>query len=264
MVESAVCSSRSPGEGPLLVLSGVSPELTVTLGRPGGPFLHRRARSCSHSAEVLTPLIAEMLDEAGCAPSGLGGVACVRGPGSFTGIRVILATALGLSFGAHIPMAGLEFLPLLAASAAKHATGVIVAITYARTGQVYWQAFLADGALVPMGPPESLFLAEAAIRTGDAAAVGPLWLVGEGATRHRDTFAAAAPEATFVGESGHEPDPDVLLTAAAEAAYGFEAILPLYLRPSDAEENLASFAAGRGLSPDEAAIRLQRAFTASS
>ncbi|HWQ10127.1 MAG TPA: tRNA (adenosine(37)-N6)-threonylcarbamoyltransferase complex dimerization subunit type 1 TsaB [Holophaga sp.] len=248
-----------PGDGPLLVLDTVTPELTVTLGRPGGPLLQRQGEATGRSAEVMAPLIAAVLDAAGIAASALGGVACVRGPGSFTGIRVALATALGLSLGAGVPMAGLDALPLLAASAAGHATGVIAVVTHARAGQVYLQSFLADGDVMPLGPPESLFLADAALRLADDAAVGPLWLAGEGASRHRELLAAAVPQAVFLGPASHRPEPAVLLAAAARAAYGYEAIVPLYLRPCDAEENLAAFAALRGLTPEAATAMLRRA-----
>lgn len=248
-----------PGPGPLLVLNGVTPALDVILGLPGGDFLRRQGQGTGHCAEILAPMIADVLAEAGLSPSELGGVACVRGPGSFTGIRVVLATALGLSLGAGLPMAGLDFLPLLAATAARRASGALVAITHARTAQVYLQAFLADGEVLPMGPPEALRLADAASRVAEAAAVGPLVLAGDGASRHRELLAAAAPEAVFAGPSCHEPAPGVVLAAAARAAYGPDPVEPLYLRPSDAEENLAALARARGLTLDAAEARLRRA-----
>jgi tRNA threonylcarbamoyl adenosine modification protein YeaZ len=237
----------------------VAPTLWVTCGRPGQDSVHRRADGVGRSAEVLAPLVAEVLAAAGVAPAALGGIACVRGPGSFTGIRVALATALGLSLGSGVPMAGLELLPLLAATAAAKATGAVVAITHARAGSVYLQAFLADGETMPMGPTVALPLAEAASRAAEAAAVGPLWLVGEGASRHRDLFLAAAPMATILGPEYDSPSPAALLAAAATAAYGATPIQPLYLRPSDAEENLDTIAASRGLSHDSAMARIRRA-----
>ena len=92
-----------PGAGLLLVIDGVTPQLGITLGRPGEAFLHRRAVTSGSSAETLVPRIAAMLAEAGVTPAALGGIACVRGPGSFTGIRVALATVLGLSRGCGVP-----------------------------------------------------------------------------------------------------------------------------------------------------------------
>ena len=248
-----------PGAGPLLVVNGVTPQLCVTLGRPGQAFLHRQIVVSGSSAEILVPLIAEMLAEAGCAPTELGGIACVRGPGSFTGIRVALATVLGLSRGCGVAMAGLDYLPLLAATAAQKATGVVVAVTYARAGQVYLQAFLADGELLPMGPPVALTVADAALRAADAAAVGPLWLVGEGAGRSRDAFLTAAPLATILGPETHDPAPEIVLAAAAQARYSRTPLEPLYLRLCDAEENLAGFAAQRGLTAAEAEARVRDA-----
>jgi tRNA threonylcarbamoyl adenosine modification protein YeaZ len=246
-------------DGPWLVLCGVAPSLTVTLGRPGELSAHETTPATGRAAEVLAPRIARVLARAGLAPADLAGVACVRGPGSFTGIRVVLATALGLSVGAGLAMAGLDYLPLLAASAARHATGVVVAVTHARTGQVYLQSFLADDGVLPLGPAEAVDLDGAARRVAEAAAVGPVWLTGDGAERHREVLAVAAPLATFLGEAGLAPEPGVLLEAASRAEYGFSPVVPLYLRPSDAEENLAAIAAGRGLSPAAAAERLRRA-----
>ncbi len=249
----------APGTGPLLVLNGVSSRLSVTLGRVGTPPVCRSCDAVGRSAEVLAPLVAEALAEAGIAARELGGVACVRGPGSFTGIRVTLATAVGLACGAGVPMAGLDCLPLLAASAAGRVTGVIVAVTHARSSQVYLQSFLADGDVMPMGPPAALFLPDAAARLAEAAAVGPVGLVGYGAGRHRDVLAAAAPLAAFLGPEFDHPDPAVLLAAAALADYGPRPVEPLYLRPSDAEENLAALVAGRGLAPAAAADIFRRA-----
>jgi tRNA threonylcarbamoyladenosine biosynthesis protein TsaB len=257
MAEPATAGTR-----PYLVLNGVAPVLTVTLGRPGQVLDHREAPATGRSAEVLAPLVATVLAGAGLDVAGLAGVACVRGPGSFTGIRVVLATALGLSLGAGVPMAGLEALPLLAATAARKATGALVVVTHARAGQVYLQSFLADDGVAPLGPLEALGLDQAAARAAEAVAVGPVWLVGEGADRHREVFAAAASAAVFFGPAGHVPDPGVLVAAAARATYGLVPIAPLYLRPTDAEENLAVIAADRGLSPDVAAARLRQAVDA--
>ncbi len=247
--------------GPLLVLDGVSPELTVLLDRPGHPVLRRMAPAKGHAAALLAPMIAALLDEAALRAADLAGIACVRGPGSFTGIRVVLATAVGLSLGTGAPLAGLEFLPLLAATAARAATGVVMAVTHARTGQVYVQSFLADGELAAMGPAEALFLDAALARAADGAAVGPLWLVGDGAVRHREAFARVVPLATIPGAEAGRPDPAVVAAAARAAVYGPDPVEPLYLRASDAEENLAALVAGRGLDAATAATLLHRAVT---
>jgi tRNA threonylcarbamoyladenosine biosynthesis protein TsaB len=66
-------------------------------------------------ARQLMPAIRSMLDQLGCAPSGLTVVAAARGPGSFTGLRVGLAAARGLAFALGIPLYGIGSLDVQAA-----------------------------------------------------------------------------------------------------------------------------------------------------
>jgi tRNA threonylcarbamoyladenosine biosynthesis protein TsaB len=65
-------------------------------------------------SEGLLPAVQSLLDQAGIAASGLDLVVCCTGPGSFTGIRIGLATAKGLSFGAGSPLIGVANLDALA------------------------------------------------------------------------------------------------------------------------------------------------------
>jgi tRNA threonylcarbamoyl adenosine modification protein YeaZ len=71
----------------------------------------------SRGAELLAPLILDVSAQAGIAPASLRGTAAVRGPGGFTGLRLAAATAAGLARATSTLTAGLEYLPLLAASA---------------------------------------------------------------------------------------------------------------------------------------------------
>ena len=57
----------------------------------------------THS-EQLMPHIADMLDKASVKKSQIDGVAVAVGPGSFTGLRIGLATAKGLSFAWNVPI----------------------------------------------------------------------------------------------------------------------------------------------------------------
>ena len=54
------------------------------------------------------------------------------------------------------------------------------------------------------------------------------------------------------------PRPQALLTLAGRASFGPGPLAPVYLRASDAEDNLAAIAAGRGLTQDEAQAILSR------
>jgi tRNA threonylcarbamoyladenosine biosynthesis protein TsaB len=68
----------------------------------------RTASREGRAGSVLHALIEEILAASGLAPGDLSLVAAVRGPGSFTGLRVGLAAAAGLSMAAGLPAAGVE------------------------------------------------------------------------------------------------------------------------------------------------------------
>lgn len=59
-------------------------------------------------AERLVPMIEQVLESAGAAYQDLASVAVTRGPGAFTGLRIGLATARGLSLALEIPVIGVE------------------------------------------------------------------------------------------------------------------------------------------------------------
>jgi tRNA threonylcarbamoyladenosine biosynthesis protein TsaB len=84
----------------------------------------------------LMPLIAEVLREAELTAADLGGVAVSIGPGSFTGLRIGLATAKGIAFANGVALAGVRTLPALA-QAAEVPDGLVCPILDARKGEVY-------------------------------------------------------------------------------------------------------------------------------
>ena len=79
------------------------------------------------------------------------------------------------------------------------------------------------------------------------------------AARIRTGTVTAAPLAVILGPEYDSPRPAALMAAAASASYGFAPVEPLYLRPSDAEENLDAIAAHRGLTRHDAEARIRQA-----
>src|SRR6202012_2791976 len=73
-------------------------------------------------AQLLIPLLSDLLEEAGLAFGDIDRFAATTGPGSFTGIRVALAAAHGLSLGTGKPIIGIPVFEALAAAAAE--TGI--------------------------------------------------------------------------------------------------------------------------------------------
>lgn len=210
-----------------------------------------------HNA-VLAPAVDRLLRDQGLAARDLAGVACVRGPGSFTGLRMSLAFALGLARGANLPLAGLEHLLLIAAGCVPllSGTGTLVVLTHSRRRQVYAQAFAGSDAAA-LGPVLAAGLDRLPALL--AGLPGPLRLVGSGATENREALAVLLPGAGFLDPALGAPTPAALARAACAATYSPSPIEPLYLRASDAEDNLPSFAAARGLDPDQARRRLEAA-----
>lgn len=89
----------------------------------------------NHSIRLMD-CIAELLDELGLAPEQLDGIAVAQGPGSYTGVRIGVATAKSMAWSLGIPLVGVSSLQAVAANAIGFSGG-IVPLFDARRGQVY-------------------------------------------------------------------------------------------------------------------------------
>ena len=99
------------------------------------------ARDLLHSIDVL-------LADTGLGPGDLQGVVTTLGPGSFTGVRVGLATAKGLAYALDIGLAGLSTLDAMARAAileGRVSTGVVCVAIEAGRGEVYAASFRVEG-----------------------------------------------------------------------------------------------------------------------
>jgi tRNA threonylcarbamoyladenosine biosynthesis protein TsaB len=110
----------------------------------------RTLESGRNSAPKILSMTDEVLAEAQVALSMLDGIAASIGPGSFTGVRISVAVAQGLAFGAGlkvVPVTTLEALAftVLGESGIRAIAGIrAVACLDARMGEVYWGCFAAD------------------------------------------------------------------------------------------------------------------------
>ncbi|HEX7185131.1 MAG TPA: tRNA (adenosine(37)-N6)-threonylcarbamoyltransferase complex dimerization subunit type 1 TsaB [Thermoanaerobaculia bacterium] len=146
--------------GPLhLALDAGSPLVSVALARGGEPVAER-AVEMERSSVQLLEMIRAVLSEAGARPADLGGVVALRGPGSFTGLRIGLATALGLHQALGIPATAVDTLRTLAAYAVPEMppgqTGALVAVVDALRGDWSAQAFTAEPLPRPLSGVELL------------------------------------------------------------------------------------------------------------
>ena len=178
------------------------------------------AMARGHS-ERLAGFARDAMAEAGAGFPALDRIGVTVGPGSFTGLRVGLAFALGLGAALDRPVVGISTLDALAASAGP--ADEIAALIDARRGQVYAR-FWRNGAAT--GPAEALSLEAASDRV--AAMAGGAVLVGSGAALFPDVLPAAR---RFALEG---PDPAAVARLSAAANPAAAPPRPLYLRAPDA------------------------------
>lgn len=95
-----------------------------------------------HAALIL-PQVKELLQEAGINLNELDAIACNIGPGAFTGIRIAVSIAQGLSFGASIPSIAISSLESLAhvGKSRKPEIDVWICAIDARMNEVYFAVF---------------------------------------------------------------------------------------------------------------------------
>ncbi len=200
----------------------------------GGELLTRHAFELRErgQAERLMPMIAEVMEEAGLAFSDLDRIAVTVGPGSFTGVRVGVAAARGLTLASGRPVVGTTSLAVMAHRAfellgAARGERLLAVATDARRGMVYLQLFATSGD--ETGPPSLLAPEDAARSIGPR----PIIVVGSGADAVAGAVAAAGGDAE-VALAELQPDARSLAAMAAGLA-PVSPVRPLYLRPPDAK-----------------------------
>lgn len=168
--------------------------------------------------------------------------ACAAGPGSFTGLRIGIATLKGLAATLERPAAGIPTLHAVA-----HAAGLspaTVALLPAGRGEVFAQMFSVSGTagrqtVIPADSPAHLSPEKMLERYQGIA--GIKWS-GSGAQLYRKTIEQAA--ATCAGDWTFAPEESNLarhVAALADQAYrsgevqDLDLLNAIYVRPSDAE-----------------------------
>lgn len=180
-------------------------------------------------AQQLLPLARQALDQAGARFADLTRVVVGTGPGSFTGLRIGLATARALALAADAQLVGVSTLRVLARAAGG--AGVVAPVIDARRGEVFVAAWAGDAERVP---PHAL--------APDAvAALDPRgWLgVGDGAVRFRSVLEQAGMSIPADHSPVHRVSASVLAQLGTHAdPVARTEVLPDYQRLPDAELTL--------------------------
>ena len=225
--------------------------LACAVGRLDGAGRVEVLAACDHRCRrranvELVNTVASALESAGIAIGDVDAVIAGRGPGSFTGVRIGVATAKGIARGAEIPLWGVSTLDATAWRAWRAGVrGRLAVAADAMRGEVYPALYQLDDA-----GAHRLFERERVMRAADAAALwaerddaGELLLSGDGLVRHGGLFEGAG-LSRWVDRDLWWPTGEGMLLAfaasggPADAGAGDPAaLLPIYTRLSDAEEN---------------------------
>ena len=198
----------------------------VALWCDGAIAAHRCTAMDRGQAEALVPMIGETMTAAGAGFADLDRLAVTVGPGTFTGLRIGLATARGLALAAGLPVVGVTTLEALAygANPADVTDAALLAAIETKRTDLYVQCF-ADRT-TPSSEPAAIAPDSLAAWAGG----GPHTVIGDAAAR-----AAAALEAAGLkvrlSAAAAQPDARVVaeIAAARPVTAGDPPPRPLYL-----------------------------------
>jgi tRNA threonylcarbamoyladenosine biosynthesis protein TsaB len=197
----------------------------------------------THSQRLM-PLVKGMLRDGEVEREELQAVAVAAGPGSFTGIRIGVATARGLAQGLGIPAIGVSTLEALA-EAVPTPGALICPLLDARRDQVYTALYRREreGDLEALIPPAAMGISQLLARLEEHGE--PVHLLGDGLGRYGSYLAEALAHRAVI------LSPPLRLNRAGLVALrgrrllqelpsppGYLELLPVYLRRPEAERRL--------------------------
>lgn len=204
----------------VLAFDASTPVTTVAVGEVQGEErrLLSEVSSTAGASQTLLEGVRCALELSGVQIADLGRLIAGVGPGTFTGIRIVCATARSLSLSTGVSLSASSTLSALALPA-LHIYGEVLTVLDAKRGEVFYRRF-PDG---PMRCTEPQELAGGA----------PL-VVGDGAVRYRG-------ELSHLGRIPPDGSPLHRVTAAGHILAADmevvepDALVPIYLREPDAK-----------------------------
>ena len=199
----------------------------------GDPQLFRayERRERGH-AEAIVPMILDVMAKSGLGFGELDRLAVTIGPGSFSGVRIGVATARGLALASGLSTVGMTTLQVMAGQVLEsgaHGEADCIAIAHdARRGELYLGLFdchgspLSEPMVVPLADALNLLPHSGVVVAGSG---GPL--LAEAARGSGRDLATVMPDLL--------PDAANLALSAATQPVSTEPVRPLYLRPPDAK-----------------------------
>jgi len=230
----------------VLAIESATAHASVALLRGAEVVARRAGDGRQHHSETLLPMVDAVLAEAGLRLDGVTACAVSIGPGSFTSLRVGLATVKGLCFASDRPTVAVPTLAALAHAAvhggAAKGDDLVVPVLDARRGEVYAAAYRFEASTAGAWPSEVLAPRVLAADALVEALPDGGCLVGDGVPVIVAGLAGAVGRSALDVRSGARVLPDAasvgwLGRRALEAGEGVDAadLVPRYLRRAEAE-----------------------------
>lgn len=220
----------------ILALDSTAVVGTVALCEDARMVAHYTLNTGNTHSQTLLPMIESALSSAEWEIDDLDLIAVSNGPGSFTGVRIGVATVKGLAFGKDIPCAGVSTLEALAYNL-RYFNGILCPVMNARRAQVYNALFSCEnGVLTRLCPDRAIAIAD--LDAELAAMQQPVYLVGDGyditVRGFAQTQITPVPEELRV-QSGYSVAMCGLAAYERGEATDDTSLAVVYLRPSQAE-----------------------------
>lgn len=204
---------------------------SVALFEDGELVAEESQRVSNAHGESLLPMVAALFERVGWKPAHVQRWGVGIGPGSFTGVRIAVATAKGIALATGAELVGVTSLDALAEGLDNHGGTVVASVLEAGKGEVFVQA-RREGKVV-LGPSHVVLAEVGAYLARVAGAEGRIVVAGEAAggldlsaLAGRVTLAVAAPHnlprASVIGRVAHARAPD-----------DADLLEPLYVRPPE-------------------------------
>lgn len=205
------------------------------------------AQSCADRHKLHSERLLEsvdwVLDAAGCSLEAVSCLAATAGPGSFTGLRIGLATWKGLAFALGLPLVAVPTLDAMA-RLAPVADGVVIPLLDARMKEVFGAVYrFRNGIREKLVPDRVCPVRD--LLAPDFVQESPLYILGEGAWRYETEIRAMVPHAILLSRASGTPRADTVAAEAwalkcAGAVTDPALAAPTYLRASQAEQARAA------------------------
>lgn len=219
-----------------LAIDTATPRPSLALVHEARPLAELRLGPSRDGGRRVLEAVHHLLEAGGAARTELERIVVGVGPGGFTGLRIGVATALGLGQALAVPVVGassLEAMALGIADTAPPAGALLVPVIDARRSEVFAAAYAGAGLTEVIAPAawSPAELAAALARRDER----PVVLAGDGLAVHGETLRAMGAEALPAESPAHAPRAlDLVRRVEAGAA---RPAVPAYLRLPDAEVN---------------------------